>query len=111
MTIQESPTPQRPYLLSLWKGRLDAPGCLSPMATIAGEIAARHGYTLSDLKGRSLLQPVVLARQEAMYWLYEERLSDGRRRWSYPMIGRFLGGRDHTTVWFGARAHAARVAQ
>lgn len=107
MSLQD---PQPRYVLSLWKGRLDrAPEPLSPMHLIARRVADRHGFTVGDLAGPSKLRSIARARQEAMYELYRVRLADGRRRWSYPMIGRFLGGRDHTTIWFGVARHEART--
>lgn len=41
-------------------------------------------------------------RQRAMYDLYETG------KYSQSEIGRFLGGRDISTVWFGINAHARR---
>jgi chromosomal replication initiator protein len=54
--------------------------------------AKMFGFTLEDLTGQSRRRPLVTARQIAMYAFRE--LTD----FSYPMIGREFGGRDHTTV-------------
>ena len=58
---------------------------------IAGEIAHRHGITVVDLKGPSRVAHLSRARHE----LYRRLRELG---WSFPTIGRFVGGRDHTTV-------------
>jgi chromosomal replication initiator protein len=49
-------------------------------------------FSVEDLTGQSRRRPLVTARQVAMYVFRE--LTD----FSYPMIGREFGGRDHTTV-------------
>jgi chromosomal replication initiator protein len=54
--------------------------------------SAMFGFPISDLTGQSRRRPLVTARQVAMYVFRE--LTD----YSYPMIGREFGDRDHTTV-------------
>jgi chromosomal replication initiator protein len=54
--------------------------------------ARMFGFAVDDLIGQSRRRPLVTARQTAMYAFRE--LTD----FSYPMIGREFGGRDHTTV-------------
>ena len=54
--------------------------------------AEMFGFLVSDLTGQSRRRPLVTARQVGMYVFRE--LTD----FSYPMIGREFGGRDHTTV-------------
>ena len=54
--------------------------------------AKLYGFTPDDLAGPSRRQPLVLARQTAMYLCRD--LTD----LSLPKIGRVFGGRDHTTV-------------
>jgi chromosomal replication initiator protein len=54
--------------------------------------AKMFGFAVDDLIGQSRRRPLVTARQTAMYAFRE--LTD----YSYPMIGREFGGRDHTTV-------------
>jgi hypothetical protein len=73
------------------------------VATIVREVAAKHG-----LSERSLLDPCrqrayAWPRQEAMYRIFTEC-----PHISYPEAGRRLGGRDHTTVLHGVRAHCQR---
>lgn len=80
--------------------------CGADAALIVGQIAEREGLTLA-----SMLKPagrdreprkVSHVRQEAMYVLHETG------KYSQCEIGRFLGGRDISTVWFGINAHARR---
>lgn len=59
---------------------------------IIGATAAACGLSPTDLIGPSRRQPLVRARQTAMYLCRE--LTD----LSLPKIGRAFGGRDHTTV-------------
>lgn len=88
--------------ISLWKGAIEVPAPKPTMRELAEEVAHRHGLTLEDLKGPSRRQEISQPRQEAMALICAER------RWSLPQIGRFFGGRDHTTVLHGARAHERR---
>ena len=50
------------------------------------------GFPIEDLTSQSRRRPLVTARQIGMY-VFRELTS-----YSYPMIGREFGGRDHTTV-------------
>ena len=59
---------------------------------IVAVTAAAFGYSIEDMEGPSRRQPLVLARQIAMYLCRE--LTD----LSLPKIGKLFGGRDHTTV-------------
>ena len=54
--------------------------------------AISYGFSLTELQGPSRRQPLVLARQIAMYLCRD--LTD----LSLPKIGKIFGGRDHTTV-------------
>lgn len=68
---------------------------------IAERVASHFGVTLADLKSRHRARNVAWPRHVAM-WL---ATLDGSR--SLPEIGRFFGGRDHTTA-LHARDHMAR---
>ena len=59
-------------------------------------VAERYGLQVEQLLGRSRAREVALPRQIAMYLIREETES------SLPKIGELLGGRDHTTVLYGA---------
>ncbi len=84
--------------LSLWHGLIPWP---NTMAEITSETAAKHGVTVEALKGPKAARAVSWPRQEAM-WLMREA------GFSLNQIGRYLGGRDHATVLYGARTHLAR---
>lgn len=55
------------------------------------EIGARYGVTIGQVKSPSRVKTIVAARREVAIRLRE-------RGWSYPEIGHYLGGRDHTTI-------------
>jgi len=55
-------------------------------------VAAHYNITTADLSGRKRTQSIVLPRQIAMY------LSRKLLEVSLPDVGRFFGGRDHSTV-------------
>ncbi len=59
---------------------------------IIGATATLYGFDPEELAGPSRRQPLVMARQTAMYLCRD--LTD----LSLPRIGRLFGGRDHTTV-------------
>lgn len=95
MSLAETET-----VLSLWRGAVTVRRGPT-MASIAAEVAIKHGLTVADLQSRRLGFRFAHPRQEAMALM---RLA-GK---STTQIGRFLGGRDHTTVLHGCRAHRAR---
>lgn len=66
-------------------------------------VSNRHQVSQVDVCSERRQEAFVHARQEAM-WMIKNATS-----WSLPRIGRFLGGRDHTTVLHGIRAHAKRL--
>jgi len=69
------------------------------MKEIAVEILADFpGVTLDDIRGPRRTRYIVRPRQLAMYRIIRERPD-----LSYPMVGKFFGGRDHTTVLHAVR--------
>lgn len=91
--------------------KVDAPLTL---AEIAFGVAAKYDVSVSDLcspietpmsAGRNISHP----RQEAFWIARRQRRTDGSYRHSLFAIGAFFGGRDHTTVLHGVRAHAERL--
>lgn len=68
------------------------------------DVAVRHEVTIQDLISGSRERHICHARQEAMW------MAHANTRLSMPSIGKRLGGRDHTTVMHGIRAHARRMA-
>lgn len=89
----------------------EAPQGPQTMREIAEFVAGKHNLTVADLKGPSRERKFAHPRQEAMWLMCQATNTDGSKRFSRPQIGRFLGGRDHTTVMHGERAHAARRAE
>ena len=89
-------------VLSLWKGEL--PARLS-MAEIAAVVADRQGVSPAEIRGRGRTRRLVVARQAFMAEAYAQG------RWSQPTIGRWLGGRDHSTIHHGIAAHRERAAR
>lgn len=75
------------------------------MARIAKRIAAARQVKIEELISPMRERRVAWPRQEAMAAMYDTG------RWSYPQIGRYLGGRDHTTVLHGVREHKKRLAE
>lgn len=69
---------------------------------IIEETAAKHELSVEVLKGESRKAIHIAARHEACYLLREAG-------YSFPQIGRFLGGRDHTTAMNGALKHEKRI--
>lgn len=63
------------------------------------------GVSRAELVGQRRTQQFVLARQFVAYWA--SRLTQH----SLPMIGRLLGGRDHTTIIHGKRAYIEKRAK
>jgi chromosomal replication initiation ATPase DnaA len=93
--------------LSLWRGEMGWPA--RSMASIAADVALRHGMSLEALRSPTRAHPVAHARQEAMAAMREIRAADGRRRYSYGQIARFFGFRRHTTVIHAVRACRRRT--
>lgn len=65
---------------------------------IVESVAARHGVTVGivferDGRPGARVRKVVEARHEAI-----AEVAAARPHWSYPALGRFFGGRDHTSV-------------
>jgi chromosomal replication initiation ATPase DnaA len=73
---------------------------------LAQLVAIQYGYKLSDLRGASRSQGIVIARHHAM-WLIKNTF----KYLSLPAIGRMFGGRDHTTIMHAVRQHPKRVEQ
>jgi chromosomal replication initiation ATPase DnaA len=101
-------------VLSLWHGRIPKNRTYTgrigrTIAQIAADVALKHDVTVDDLIGPARTRWISHARQELMWFAYEERRADGTRVYSLPSIGKYLGGRDHTTVLHGILAHERRV--
>lgn len=75
------------------------------MRSILREVSEETGFSTVELLGPTRPRALAHARQYAMWRMQRET---GQ---SLPQIGRFLGGRDHTTVLYGVRQHAKRLAE
>lgn len=89
-TVSDQPIPKPPKATARLSTR------------ILYEVATRHNMTVDEMIGRDRRPRYIRARQEAMYLLRQAG-------YSYPQVGRFVGGRDHTTALHGERQHAARI--
>lgn len=101
-------------VLSLWHGHIPVNRTMSgrigrTMAQIVADVAFERDVSEGDLIGPSRARWISHPRQEAMWRCYEEHRANGLRVYSLPSIGRFFGGRDHTTVLHGIRAHEKRI--
>lgn len=74
-----------------------------PLADIATTVARYYAMPLRTLRSSSRKAPVVLARAVAIY------LARQLTPLSYEDIGRYLGGRDHTTVMHNFKRISLRV--
>lgn len=76
------------------------------VANILREVAQGYGLTVAALTGQGRSRHIAWPRQEAYYRAFTEC-----SHLSYPEIARRIGGRDHTTVLHGVRAHCERNGQ
>lgn len=85
---------------------------------VAFQIGQKHDVAVADLRrpddGHGARTPrLVHARQEAFWLARQQRRASGKcaghAQHSYPQIGKFFGGRDHTTVLHGKRQHEKRM--
>ena len=82
----------------LWR----AQSTTMPFHRIIKKLARAHGLSVDDITGPSRMKHIIPARQEAMYRAAVEL------GMSYNQIGMSLGGRDHSTIIHGVKAHAKR---
>jgi chromosomal replication initiator protein len=82
----------------------DAPVAPS-LEDVAERVVAHFGLQPGDLQARRRTKKISEARQVCMYLMRQQAGA------SFPVIGDFLGGRDHSTVVHGCQAIAKRRAQ
>lgn len=75
-------------------------GAKPRMRDILDKIAKKHGLDPEVIKGPSRRALIVWARKEAVYYM---RTETGHK---FESIGRFMGGRDRTTVMYAAQQFA-----
>jgi chromosomal replication initiator protein len=69
---------------------------------ICAEILSGTGYTVADIKGHRRVFPLVPLRHQCIAAVSEKFLN-----WSLPRIGRYFGGRDHSTILHSLRCVGA----
>lgn len=77
---------------------------LRKMRFIVAAVADKHMVGEKSILGACRLKEIVAARFEAIYLIRETTGA------SYPQIGRFFGGRDHSSCIYAYRTHAAKMA-
>jgi hypothetical protein len=65
-------------------------------------IAEKHKVTVQEILGPSRKNQIMVARQEAYWWLYK------KFKFSAPRTSQIIGNRDHTCVLQGVPRHLAR---
>lgn len=90
--------------LSLWRGPIPLARARppEPLFDICQTVGDAYGVTMEEIRGPRGPRQLHPARF-AFYHAAQ------RAGYSYPVIGRFCGGRDHSTVWDGVRRHAKRL--
>jgi len=75
----------------------------SSLREIANEVCRKHKVAFRELVSSQRPKYIVVPRHEFMWRAREET------NYSLHDIGRFLGGRDHSTVAAGIERHKARM--
>jgi hypothetical protein len=70
---------------------------------IIAEIAQKRGVSFVNVMGKSQVRSTCVVRDECFYELRMQT------KLSLPQIGRLVGGRDHSSVFWGIKRHAARI--
>lgn len=78
------------------------PDAKPEMRVIAAKIADQYGVRYDHVIGRDKDANVIAARQHVMWALMA-------KHYSTTTIGKFLSGRDHSTVVYGVRSHVQRI--
>jgi chromosomal replication initiation ATPase DnaA len=80
------------------------------LAEIALQVAIKHGLSVDDLRMPAGLpgartNDLAFPRHEAFWLAWQQRRPDGKRRFTSQTIGKYFGGRDHSTVLWGVQRH------
>lgn len=76
------------------------------VVAITQEVAAQHQVTVGELISPSRRQDLTRARFVIWHRIREEiRFTSGRPP-SFPLIGRWFGGRDHSTIVSGVQRYS-----
>lgn len=88
--------------------------CWLSLDEITARVGEHYGFTVDQLRAPNGEKPgrgdrITRARHEA-YWMAKQQCwACGKGRYTTPMIGRYFGGRDHTTILHGVQRHDARL--
>jgi chromosomal replication initiation ATPase DnaA len=74
-----------------------------PLNLITPFVAEFYGVSMANLKGHSRLQTLVIARHVCWY------LARQHTRLSLLEVGKFFGGRDHTSIMHGVHRIAEQM--
>lgn len=85
-------------LLSLWKGQIVSVRPARLMADILNEVAAAHRISIERIKSTDRHREITHARFEACWKMRQAGHT-------FPAIGMFLGGRDHTSALHATRRY------
>jgi len=99
----------RSTVRSLWRGDILISRPPPTMRQLLREVAEEYGLTIAQLESSERSYNVSHPRQDFMWRCRQVKWANGKARYSYPQIARFLGGMDHTTVMHGVRAHETRL--
>jgi chromosomal replication initiation ATPase DnaA len=91
--------------LSLWHGKVTAPVGRMTMKEIATNTARLYGLTVENIRGRDRDRYTCLARDHAAWTMAQQP------HLSLVQIGRWLGGRDHSSIIHAAANHEARMGE
>lgn len=79
------------------------------MKTILADVCADYRITEEDIRNPARTRRIAWPRQAFMWRCKQVKRADGTDRYSFPQIGAFLGGMDHTSVLHGVRRHEQRL--
>lgn len=78
------------------------------LKSMLAEVAQHYGLSVEEIRERTNKHRISHARHAFVWYARQVKWADGRQRYSYPAIGRFLG-QDHTTAIAGYRQHKKRM--
>ena len=75
------------------------------MRSIARRFSRSTGVSVDDIMSKRREERIIRVRHAIIYWCYR------RTRRSYPEIGAFMGGKDHTTILHAVQEYPVRRAK
>jgi hypothetical protein len=93
-----------------WRDRTQFPeGCTMPAwaREIVRVVANERQITVNDIMRRSRKRTICAARNEAMYKVFARK--ESHPIMSLPVVGKWFGNRDHTSVLYGICQHSLRT--